>query len=58
MASIKEKFRSTISFGKYIVLDIIITLVVLGIFAGIVILIGRAERVRIRGSLYTCAAEV
>ena len=58
MASIKEKFRTTISFGKYIVLDIIITLVVLGIFAGIVILIGRVERVRIRGSLYTCAAEV
>ena len=40
---LKQKFQSTISFGKYILLDVIITMVVLGILAGIVVLIARVE---------------
>ena len=39
----KQQFRSTISFGKYVLLDIIITMVVMGILAGVVILIVRVE---------------
>ena len=39
----KQKFRSTISFGKYVLLDIVITMVVLGILAGVVVLIVRVE---------------
>lgn len=43
ITAFKQKFSSTMSFGKYIILDIIITTVVLGIFAGVVILIVRVE---------------
>ena len=39
----KQQLRSTISFGKYVLLDIVITMVVLGILAGVVVLIVRVE---------------
>ena len=40
---LKQQFRSTMSFGKYVLLDIVITMVVLGILAGVVVLIVRVE---------------